>query len=360
MTTEISKEDGIDLEKIKSEEEDLEIDSAKYDINTYGADFTLELLSKKIDEKEIVVPEFQRRYVWPIKKASKLIESFLLGLPVPQIFLYRDKDNQELLVVDGQQRLKTTNFFIKGIFNEKNIFRLTGVKDRWEGKTYNDLELADKRKLNNYILRANIFEQTNPKDNSSIFEIFERLNTGGIALNQQEIRNCVIRGNIGSFLNELNKNSGWRSIILRKPHPDERMKDTEMIVRFWALYEKFKDYKKPMKDFITNFMIDKKDLKELDKEKFQKIFIDCVKLVVDEIPEKPFRLKAGINVAIFDSVMVAIAFIGQENIKNFKEKYNSLLNNKSYLKNVSEHTTDEELVKNRIMTAIKYFSDEIK
>jgi hypothetical protein len=93
MTTEISKEDGIDLEKIKSEEEDLEIDSAKYDINTYGADFTLELLSKKIDEKEIVVPEFQRRYVWPIKKASKLIESFLLGLPVPQIFLYRDKDN---------------------------------------------------------------------------------------------------------------------------------------------------------------------------------------------------------------------------------------------------------------------------
>ncbi len=360
MTTQILEKNGIDLEKIKSEEEDLEIDSAKYEINTYGADFTLELLSKKIDENEIIVPEFQRRYVWPIKKASKLIESFLLGLPVPQIFLYRDKDSQELLVVDGQQRLKTTNFFIKGIFNSTTVFKLTGVKERWEGKTYNDLELADKRKFNNYILRANIFEQTNPKDNSSIFEIFERLNTGGIALNQQEIRNCVIRGNIGEFLNELNKNDGWRNIILRKKQPDERMKDIEMIVRFWALFERIEEYRKPMKDFITSFMRDKENLEESDKEKFKKIFVNCVELIVKEIPKKPFRLKAGINIAIFDSVMVAMASVGPENIQGLNEKYDLLLKDKDYLKNVSEHTTDGELVKNRITTAIRYFSNEIK
>ena len=75
----------LDLEKIPAEEEDLDLDIASYKINTYGTDFTLEILSSKLDDKEIKVPPFQRKYVWPSKKASKLVESFLLGLPVPQI-----------------------------------------------------------------------------------------------------------------------------------------------------------------------------------------------------------------------------------------------------------------------------------
>lgn len=290
-----------------------------------------------------------------MKKASKLIESFLLGLPVPQIFLYREKETQNLLVVDGQQRLKTINYFLKGKFGDGSIFKLTGVKERWNNKKYDELELSDRRKINNYILRANIFEQTDPQDNSSIFEIFERLNTGGMTLNQQEIRNCIIRGNIGDFLNELNNNANWRNVILRKKYPDQRMKDIEMIIRFWALLEKRDNYKKPMKDFLTNFMKEKNNLNKDDKEKFKKIFDENVNLVSREISEKPFRLKAGINVAIYDSVMVAIATIGSNKILDFKEKYNRLLNNDAYLKNVSEHTTDVDLVKRRIRLAIDYF-----
>lgn len=96
------------IEKITSEEEDSQIETASYEIRTYGADYTLEVLSNKIDEKEIRIPSFQRRYVWKQDRASRLIESFLLGLPVPQVFLFRREN--DLLVVDGQQRLKTIFF----------------------------------------------------------------------------------------------------------------------------------------------------------------------------------------------------------------------------------------------------------
>ena len=101
--------DEILFEDLQSEQLYKEVETAGYKINTYGADMTLEILAKKIHEKEVSVPPFQRRYVWPIKKASRLIESFLLGLPVPQIFLFRREKTQDLLVVDGQQRLNLTS-----------------------------------------------------------------------------------------------------------------------------------------------------------------------------------------------------------------------------------------------------------
>ena len=130
------KNSDLELENIPSEQEDLDIDTASYSIKTYGADFTLEILSKKFDSQEIIVPDFQRRFVWPHKKSSRLIESFLLGLPVPQVFLYREEEKQDLLVVDGQQRLKTVNYFFNERFENDSEFYLRGVKSDWEGKKY--------------------------------------------------------------------------------------------------------------------------------------------------------------------------------------------------------------------------------
>jgi len=112
---------------------------------------TIELLIKKYKENEIVIPSFQRKYVWKEKKASKFIESFLLGLPIPQIFLFREAKNQDLLVVDGQQRLKSILYFFDGKFEDGKIFKLKDVRDQWEGKTYGDLTESDKRRLKNML-----------------------------------------------------------------------------------------------------------------------------------------------------------------------------------------------------------------
>ena len=104
-------------------------------IVTYPADYTLEVLIGKFN-KTILVPGFQRKYVWTIKQASRLIESFLLGLPVPAIFLYVDPVKNTYLVVDGQQRLMSIAYFFDGYFGEPDgkgnraIFRLQGLNDK--------------------------------------------------------------------------------------------------------------------------------------------------------------------------------------------------------------------------------------
>lgn len=343
----------ITFEEIPSEQDDLDKDSATYNIKTYGADMTLELLSNQIDHKEIIVPPFQRRYVWSEKKASQLIESFLLGLPVPQIFLYRLESTQDLLVVDGQQRLKTINYFFKEKFDNESPFYLKGVKTTWEGKKYSTLNEVDRRRFKNYILRVTIFEQIDPKDHSSVYEIFKRLNTGGMPLTQQEIRNCIIRGNISDFLKELNLYKKWRE-ILSKPQPDTRMKDIELILRYFALYERWSKYKKPMKEFMNDYMSDNRTLTAKRINELKDIFYLTIDIIYSNLGKSAFRRKAGINVAIFDSVMVAVSLIGPKKIKDFKTKYKKLLGEDAYLDSISNHTTDAEKVTTRIKLALNH------
>lgn len=343
------------IEPNLSEEEDKYIDKAAYKINTYGVDYTLELLAKKIEQGEVKIPTFQRKYVWPEKKASKLIESFLLGLPVPQIFLFRKEISQDLLVVDGQQRLLTVKYFFEGKYDTGQTFRLRSVRQDWEGKTFDDLSESDKRKLKNNILRTTIFEQLDPQDESSVFEIFERLNTGGVALNQQEIRNCVVNGNINKWLADLNSNTQWRA-LLSQPTPDKRMKDVEMILRFFALYSGWGDYKKPMKDFITTFMRENKDINIFQQQQYRELFNRVISKVYEDLGEKAFKIKAGINIALFDSLCVAVANMPETSTNSLKMPYEELLNDQSYKAAISQSTTDTDNVQTRIKLAMRYFS----
>lgn len=346
---------AIKFQAIKSEENDKDEDIALYKINTYGVDFSLEVYSHKIDEGDIIVPSFQRRYVWSHKKASKLIESFLLGLPVPQIFLSREQDTEKLLVVDGQQRLKTINQFFHTKFENGRTFYLTGVKTRWEGKTYIELVDSDKRKFKNTPLRATIFEQTDPKDNSSMFQIFERLNTGGMPLSQQEIRNSLYHGKIIDFLNKLNSNETWRK-LLNKAKPDARMRDIEMILRFFALFKFWKNYKPPMKDFINQFMENNKNLDEQKMIFFERIFSETMKIIYTEIGNNAFKIKAGLNVAVFDAITVGIAEVGLKRTRNLKLECDSLKKIEAFQNAVSQSTTNRDQLESRIKLAIQKFS----
>lgn len=353
---EICGEEELEIEENESEEKDEQTDTAGYKINTFGADFVLQTLVDKIRDKEIVIPPFQRRYVWNQKKASKLIESFLLGLPVPQIFLYRSKKSQSLLVVDGQQRLRTVEYYFANKFWDGKPFTLLDVRPEWEGKTFLDLEEADKRRLKNGILRATIFEQTDPNDNKSVIEIFTRLNTGGVLLTTQEIRNCLIRGRINYFLEDLNKYPAWRT-LLGKSKPDLRMRDIEMMLRFFALLENWEKYKKPMKDFLEEFMEHNKDIGKEREQELSKIFKETMDIILKEIGERAFRIRA-INVSIFDSIAVAIATLKEKRAHNLKESYQKLVSkdNDSYFGAVQKSTTDTDKVKSRIKIALDTLS----
>ena len=132
---------------------------------------------------------------------------------MPEIFLDKEKSTNNFLVVDGQQRLKTIEAFKDGVFPlTGKPFILKNVKEKWLGKSYSDLDLIDKKKFNDSILRAKIIQQISPEDNNSVYHIFERLNTGGTPLQSQEIRNCIYYGNFNELLHRLNVLALWRKL----------------------------------------------------------------------------------------------------------------------------------------------------
>ena len=245
----------ISIQHIESEEKDYESAPPDYSINTYPADFTIEVLHSKWQSGDIDIPPFQREFVWKQVQSSKLIESFLVGLPVPAIFLYTERQSQRFLVIDGQQRLRSIFYFFDGLFGEeekgkRTVFKLKGLNDdsKYGRKGFEDLDDATQRRLRNSVLRSFIVQQLDPNDDTSIYHIFERLNTGGTSLAIQEIRNCVYRGTFNKLINELNLLADWRSIVGNR-HPDRRKKDVTDSC-FWSL----DGYKKPMKDYLSRFM----------------------------------------------------------------------------------------------------------
>ena len=179
------------------------------------------------------------------------------------------------------------------------MFRLTGLNERspYSDVTYSDLESKDMtafRKLNDSVLRAFVIKQLNPKDHTSVFHVFERLNTGGTFLTGQEIRNCVYAGSFNQLLLELNSLSQWRNLF-GKAAEDKRQRDVELILRFFALSHAAKEYKKPMKDFLSAFMYDHRDPGEATLRQFRAQFTETATALLKHLGPKPFHIRAGLN-----------------------------------------------------------------
>lgn len=329
-----------------------------YSINTTGADMTLELLSKKLDEGDIIVPEFQRNQVWNIKKASRLIESFLLGLPIPQIFLYKEKKTNELLVVDGQQRLRSINAFFRGQYGDR-IFRLTDINSEWDGLTYEEMSGPDKRTLKNAILRSTIFEQVHPDDTRSVLEVFERLNTGGMSLTPQEVRNAVIGGDLNNLIKELNEYSPWRQLF-GKNKTDLRQRDTEAILRILALNDNSTEYKKPMYGYLDGYLYNKKVMSATEITRVRKTFTEVIDVILDRIGEKAFRPKTSFSQSVAESVFIGVARNFSNLPKDLSGRFCDLVMTQDFIDATEQHTTDAEKVEMRIGLAIKMFEDEVQ
>lgn len=338
------------IQKIPSEAEDHNAEVTVYKIRAYPADYTLKGLHDKQNDGEIVNPAFQRGYVWTIVQASRLIESFLLGLPVPAVFFNREAKSQKLLVIDGRQRLETVFSYFDNKWPESDRqFPLQGVDPKWLGKSFDELDTPDRIALKDSVLRAIIVEQVNPLDNTSIYHIFERLNTGGTALTPQEIRNCVYHGVFNELLNDLNRTPEWRDVLGRRSK-DRRMRDVEFILRFLALTHDRENYKKPMKRFLSAFM-SKYRQRDDDMKRFREIFTETVRAVHGHLGGNCFRIKAGLNVAVLDSVMVTFACHLDVIPLDIPSRYSRLLENPEFLECVSVSTTDEEKVTRRLLLA---------
>lgn len=342
------------------EAEEQEQDNIAYEISYYPADITLKGYLDKHDSKQLVFPDFQRQYVWDQVRASKLIESFLLGLPVPGVFLYKERDTNKLKIIDGQQRIMTAIRFFKGQFGEK-VFRLRNVKERWAGKKFDELSESDRFQLHDSVLRATIVQQLSPEDDSSIYHVFERLNTGGLNLHPMEIRKCTYAGDMMKMLEELNKNPEWR-LLIGRPIPDKRMRDLEWVLRILAFHKYGGNYKKPMKKFLSDYLIEgkKQSKPELADEisKTKDVFISTCKFMLKEFGEKPFQVKGYFNYAVLDSVFCTCIKAMENGVTGVKEGFEKLKEDEEFIKNVTASTSDQSAVTKRFEKASKYLLSE--
>lgn len=336
----------------------------EFEIATYPSDYTLEILSKMVENGEIKVPDYQRKYVWTIQQASKLIESFLMGLPVPQIFLYVNED-AIFEVIDGQQRLRSVAYFLSGYYGEpdtqgrRKIFRLTGLSEKspYRNKTYRDLEERVQRRLKSQVLRAINIKQLSPTEGStSVYHIFERLNTGGTLLKPQEIRNAVFRGEIVSALQSLNLTKGWLTILGLK-EAERTQKDVELVLRLFSLFRVWQSYEKPMKEYLNRQMKLNRGFNSENANLFRKRFPEVVALVREGLGDKPFRPKRVVNAAVLEAVMIALLENPGIDARRLRHNYPKLFEDNDFLNGTTGATTDTKVLHDRIARASAILGD---
>lgn len=352
----MAKDDDIDVDHEDIEDGVL----LEFDIASYPSDYPLGVLHQMWTDKELEIPDFQRSFVWTVQQSSELIESFLLGLPVPQVFFYIS-DQHKNLILDGQQRILSLVFFFEGYFGFENmqgrrqVFRLQGLheKSKYNKKTFNELSEVDQRKLKGTVLRAINIRQLSPEgNNTSAYHIFERLNTGGTPLKPQEIRNCVFAGPFVGELKRLNELEVWRKIIARKAL-SKNQRDVEMILRIFALSWDHADYEKPMKEFLNRSMKANRKGESNKVKAFSAAFPTACQIVADVLPDRPFHIRGPINLAAMDSIMSVLI----ENIDSvpadFGDRYQILVSNERYKELVFFSTSDKDRVAERFKISRK-------
>lgn len=357
----------------------------EFDITSTPNDFNVTTLFSFIESKAVVIPGFQRHFVWDIKRSSKLIESLILGLPVPQIFLY-EKGKNKFLVIDGQQRLMSIYYFIKQRYPRKDkraelrtVFeehgsipddvlhddeyfnnfrlqlpaRLPEQPNPLSGKSYanlGDFKLQlDLRPIRNVIVRQN----SPANDDSSIYEIFSRLNSGGMNLTAQEIRLSLYHSDFYEQLIKMNHDRRWRH-VLSDTEPDLHLKDVEILLRLYAILVDVDNYAPSMVKFLNQFS-KKCQIHTADQNKYlQSLFGSFVDAAAD-LPEKAFVNKRTnrISIALIEAVFYAASkdAFSERRLLNGKLNLNQiegLANDEDFLNAVAKSSTQKANVMIRL------------
>ena len=340
-----------------SEKEDEDIgERIGYSITSYGADYPIDSLVKRLRNKDISVPDFQRNFVWNLTQASRFIESLLLGLPVPGIFLYRQPATQRLVVVDGHQRLRSIQCFYDGLFKQRP-FSLKGVEENLKGLNYQTLGEDDRRNLDNSILHATVFQQLHPEsDKSSIYQVFERLNTTGVPLSAQEIRACIYRGSFNDLLHELNDEANWKAIY---GQTNQRSKGQELILRFFALKDNLNTYSRPLKKFLNTYMSMHSDANSEWINEQRNVFKNTVLYAQEYLTRQTFCRGRTLNAAITDAMLVGLALRLEDGPittpSDLKETALLFRDSVDFLEVTDRTTTDVSSVNGRIEQALSAF-----
>jgi len=316
---------------------------------------------RKIEKKHLILnPDFQRHLVWKKKQKSQYIESILLNFPLPPIYLNQRKDGTSQ-IIDGLQRSTTIKDFVK---NEFALTDLNVLKDL-NGKTFSGLETLlqtriEDKKLLCYILKPSV-------QLPIIYDLFNRINTGGTQLNRQEIRNCIFIGKSTKLLAKLAESSAFKTAVDNGISP-QRMKDREAVLRVlsFILKDYKNDYTGEMSDFLENRMIDINNMNENEIALLKGRFVRIMELTYEFLQYTNFRMptdetRGRLNLAVMDSVCNFFnkqtdAFLNK-NKKIIQNNYLRLISNYEYKEAVRGATGSVNSVIQRFSIAFKMLGE---
>jgi hypothetical protein len=343
------------------EVEVLNIPAEQRKLITETYDFTVSTINDYINNKHIVIPNFQRGYVWNRTQASRLIESLIIQCPIPVVYLSQNGD-ETLSVIDGNQRLTSISLFLN------NGFPLTGLSTypELDGLTYNELDPRFQRHIINRTIRCiAILKETHPQIK---FDVFERLNTGSVRLNPQELRHGIYNGTLMTKIEELAKTSLFKK--LTSTGNNNRMKGDELVLRYFALVERYSSYAKPMSVFLNKFAEDNRFMLVNQVNTLADNFISNLNkchflygdLAFKTFDENRKRLKA--NTALYEAQMLAMNTVNPtlEQIEGVNKAsvidgLEAFLGTANFYDTITKATTDKNVITIRITDYTKFLQN---
>ncbi|MEU2093016.1 DUF262 domain-containing protein [Nocardia beijingensis] len=335
-----------------------------------GTDFDVEGLVRRLERGDIAIPTFghgdssleaagfQRGFVWRRPQMDRFIESLLMGYPIPGIMLVQQVDRR-YLVLDGQQRLRTLESFYRGVHAGKE-FALENVADAFKGLSYRTLSPEQRRQLDNTFIQATIVKTDGTNESlEAIYQVFERLNSGGTQLTPHEIRIALYPGALVDFLEELNRLPAWRSLYGTK---SLRLRDQELILRIIALYYSAAHYFRPQKKFLNEFLGEHRNLQGLDREHISHLFTTCSNLLLEGPGKTALRFQSSqVNAALAEALYVGlmrrVASVAAPPPPNkVMAAVQSFTGNRETAATISGSTATEEYVRKRLEMATRAFS----
>ena len=332
MTTETKIYEG-EFDEQETDPEHIPVRERK--VVTQPYDLSVKSVIEQIESKTLHLrplsdrPKFQRRYIWTNILASRLVESVLLNVPIPPCYLSQNEEF-ELDVIDGQQRIYSLYRFVK------NQFKLTGLEvfEELNGKSYFEVSAQTQRQVDTHTLRCVVVSKDSHPEVK--FDVFERLNTNTVPLNAQELRNCIYRGPLNDLLTELAEYQPWLQ-ILRKRWPDKRLRDEELILRFFAFHTThLEDYRTPQKRWLNDAAKEGQKYNDKQIKKFRSAWTTTIDNCLNIFsPGECFRrLPLGtksrvVNRALMDLIMSTVSRMSEEGTVEqsglFRNQYTRLL-----------------------------------
>jgi uncharacterized protein DUF262 len=319
VVAEVADED-LDLGE-RDDTEEAEFPPSERQIHTQAYDLSINTLKEQWDDGTLIIPEFQREYVWDNAKASRLIESLLLNIPIPILF-FSETPDAKYQVVDGHQRIYSIVRYLE------NQFPLSGlrIQSEFKGLRFFQLPEREQRFLRTRVMRAIIIGADSAP--SMKFEVFERLNTGGLSLNAQEVRHGLNVGSFSHLLADLELDKDYRQ-CLNIARPRKRMVDQELILRFFALRDRLPQYRTPLVRFLNEYMQDNRDQDDDWIESKASLFRNTMRLIYDVMGTSAFRVtdtdghpkERVINRALFEAQTLVFSVCNE---KQARERANDL------------------------------------